>query len=61
MYGFCGQLLEFYTLAELRLDDEDDAIERLPVSSPPPEPILVTDPTLIADEGYLVEELESSW
>lgn len=54
-----GQLLEFYTLAELRLDDGDDAMERLPVSGPEPSPILVTDPALIADEGYLVEELES--
>ena len=54
-----GQLLEFYTLTELRLDDDNEAIERLPRTSPPPEPILVTDPSLIADDGYLAKELES--
>ena len=53
-----GQLMEFYGLTELRLDNDDDAMRQVGIGAPP-EPIVVTDSTLIADEGYLAKELES--
>jgi hypothetical protein len=54
-----GQLMEFFGLTELRLDDDGDAMRQVGQVGPPPEPIIVTDPSLIADEGYLAKELES--
>ena len=51
--------MEFYGLTELRLDNDDDAMRQVVYRRPPPEPIVVTDSTLIADEGYPAKELES--
>jgi hypothetical protein len=54
-----GQLMEFFGLTELRLDDDADAMRQVGQLGAAPEPIVVTDPSLIADEGYLAKELES--
>lgn len=53
-----GSLLEFYTLTELQLGREDDALEVLS-QGPAPMPILISDPSRIADGGDLTEAFES--
>ncbi len=53
-----GSLMEFYTLTELQLGDDGDALV-ITSQGPSPEPILVSDPTRIADGGDLTEALES--
>ena len=54
-----GQLLEFFSLTELALDRGSDAIEVLSQNGSVPPPVMVTDPSLIADNGYLRKQLES--
>jgi hypothetical protein len=52
-----GQLMEFFTLTELVIE-QDDGIEILGQGAPPA-PLVVSDPARIADGGDLVEPLES--
>lgn len=52
-----GQLMEFFTLTELVIE-QDDGIEIVGQGAPPA-PIVVSDPARIADGGDLVEPLES--
>lgn len=51
-----GDLIEFFTLTELILDP--DGFEMLGQTEAP-EPIVLSDPALVADDGQLAEQLES--
>jgi hypothetical protein len=53
-----GSLMEYYTLTEIQLHPDSGGLEVIG-QGPIPEPLLVVDPSRIADGGDLTEALES--